>query len=321
MSIDRYRGFQFPHADLAEDVDLDMDRRREILFAEAHLDRWTHWEILGIPWNAPVEDARAAYIEKVKVFHPDRYPGKRLGSYQGRLGKVFRRLTDARDALADEGRRAEYARATAPPAEFARMEARKLEDERRAQERRGRLARQNPLLARAGRVQELVRRGKEAFEAGRFAAAANDLLLAQGMDPRNEELARLAADARRKATLTRANESFQAGLEAEVAERWPSALERYQEALAAEPGHVRAAAHGVRAAIALGDLAVARALAHAALKADPASGLAHEAIGRVLEAEGNAKEAKRELETALELDPRLEGAKERLKKLRWSFLR
>lgn len=320
MAIDRYSGFVFPPVALAEDVDLDPERRREILFTEAQLGRWTHWEVLGIAWNAPAAEARAAYVEKVKVFHPDRYPGKRLGSYKARLGQIFRRLTEARDVLVDE-RRAEYVRATAPPAEFAKMEARKLEDERRAQERRARLGRQNPLLARAERVQELVRRGREAFEAGRFAAAANDLLLAQGMDPKNLEIAALASDAKRKAGATKASEIFQAGLEAEVAERWTTALERYREALEADPGHVRSAAHGARAAIALGDLRAARTLATAALEADPRAGIAHEAIGRVLEAEGNTKEARRELEAALELDPRLEGAKERLKKLRWSFLR
>ena len=50
------------------------------------------------------------------------------------------------------------------------------------------------------------------------------------------------------------------------------------------------------------------------------SAVALETLGFVLEAEGNKKEAKRALERAVELDPGLERAKERLKKLRWSFL-
>ena len=57
-------------------------------------------------------------------------------------------------------------------------------------------------------------------------------------------------------------------------------------------------------------------LATAAVKSGPRSGAAHEALGVVLEAEGNKREARKELERALELDPRLEGAKERLRKLR-----
>jgi tetratricopeptide (TPR) repeat protein len=320
VSVDRYQGFSFDPADLSEDVDLDVERRHEILFTDARLARWTHWEALGIPWNAPVADARAAYLERVKVFHPDRYPGKRLGSYRARLERVFRAITAARDVLADEGRRAAYARTTAPPQEAARLEARRLEDDRRSEERRARLARTNPLLARAGRVQDLVRRGKAALAEGSFQAAANDLALAQGLDPRNGELAALAAEALKKAGAAKASALFRKGLEAEVVGRIPAALDAYREALQHDPRHVRAASAAAKAALAVGDLASARALAAAALAAGPRAAVAHEVHGLVLEAEGNKKEARKALEKAIELDPRLEGAKERLKRLRWSFL-
>jgi len=48
--------------------------------------------------------------------------------------------------------------------------------------------------------------------------------------------------------------------------------------------------------------------------------MAHEALGMVLEAQGDKKEARRALEKALELDPRLDTVKERLRKLRWGIL-
>ncbi len=307
-------------AALAEDVELDVERRREILVAEGRVGRWTHWEALGLPWDAPVADARAAYLERVRVFHPDRYPGKRLGSYRARLDRVFRAITAARDVLADEARRAAYARATASPEEVARLEVRRLDDERRSEERRARLAKANPLVARAGRVQELVRRGKAALAQGEFQAAANDLALAQGLDPRNAELAPLAAEARKRAVAGKANDLFRKGLEAEALGRVPAALDAYREALQHDPRHVRAAAAAAKAALGVGDLASARTLAAAALEAGPGAAVAHEAQGLVLEADGNRKEAKRALAKALELDPRLETARARLKKLRWSFL-
>jgi curved DNA-binding protein CbpA len=311
---DRYQGFVFLPADLAEDVDLDVDRRKEILYADGSLARWTHWQVLGIPWNAPGATAKAAYLEKVKIFHPDRYPGKRLGSYRARLERVFRRLTEARDVLSDEGKRAVYARTTAPPEEFARLEARKLEDERRSAERRARITRSNPLLQRAGRIGELVERGRAALAEGRFAQAAADLVLAQSMDPANGELAALAAEAKRKAGVVKATELFRKGVEAEALGKAAAALEAYREALDADPTNVRAAAHGAKTAVELGEVSAARELADRALKAGPRSGVAFEAHGLVLEAEGNKKEARRAL------DPALERAKERLKKLRWSFL-
>lgn len=320
MSVERYKGFVFSPADLSEDVDVDVERRKEILFADAHLASWTHWEVLGLPWNAAAAAAKAAYLEKVKVFHPDRYAGKRLGSFRARLERVFRRITEARDVLADEAKRLAYARASAPPEEFARTEARKLEDERRSEERRARLARQNPLLSRATRVNELVQRGKAALAESRFAQAANDLQLAQGMDPQNREIAALTAEARKKAAVAKGAELLRKGLAAEAVGNAGGALAAFREALEADPTLTRAAAQGAKAAAQLGDLTAARELVDAALRAGPRSGVAHEALGLVLELEGNRKEAKKALERALELDPTLEGAKERLKKLRWGFL-
>ncbi len=302
-------------AALAEDVDIDAERRRRILEAEESVDRWTHWEALGLEWNAPTAAVKAAYIELVKVFHPDRYSGKRLGSYRARLEKVFKRITDARDELADERRRAEYARKTAPATEFTRLEARRLEDERRGEERRARLTKQNPLMKRAGRVQELLKRGKAALGDGKFSAAANDLSLAEGLDPKNPAIAQLAAEARRKAAEAKAGDLVLKGLGNELLGNFALALEQYREALDLDPTHVRAAAQAAKAAAAMGDLASARALATAAVKTSPRSAFAHEALGVVLTIEGNKKEARRELERAVELDPALESARERLKKL------
>jgi curved DNA-binding protein CbpA len=320
VSIDRYEGFVFAAAALAEDVDLDVGRRKEILFADAHLARWSHWEVLDLPWNAPAAAAKAAYLEKAKLFHPDRYAGRRLGSYRARLERIFRKVTAARDVLGDEAKRAAYAQASASPEEFARREARRLDDERRAEERRARLARHNPLLARTARVTELVRRGKAALAEGRFGQAANDLIVAQGLDPQNAAVSALAAEARKKAAAAKGLELFRNGLEAEALGNASAALASYREAIEADPANARAAAHGARTAAQLGDAAGARALVDGALRTNPRSALVHEALGIVLELEGNKKDARKAFERALELDPKLDSAKERLKKLRWGFL-
>jgi curved DNA-binding protein CbpA len=321
VSADRYRGFSFDEAALAEDVDLDAGRRRDILFAEGRAATATHWEVLDIPWNASGDQARAAYLEKVKVFHPDRYPGKRLGSFRARLERAFRRLTEAREALSDEARRVAYARATAPPEEFARLEARKLEDERRSAERRARLARQNPLVGRAQRIAELVSRGKEALAADRLSQAAADLQIALSLDPVNAEVKALAAEARKRAGAAKAGELYDRGLQADMGGNAAGALAAYRLALEADPGHARAAARGALSALQLADLASARELAQAALRAGPSLAAAHEAAGAVALAEGDKAEARRLLERAVELDPKLDTAKERLKKLRWGFFR
>jgi len=320
VSQDRYQGMVFNPADLAEEVDLDLDRRKEILYAEARLAKGTHYELLGLPWNAGADAAKAAYVDRVKIFHPDRYAGKRLGTYRPRLERVFRRLTEARDTLVDDGKRAAYAKATAPATEVAKAAARQIEDERRGEERRARLARQNPMLARAGRVAELLARGREALQAGRFQEAANDFGLVATLDPGNKDAGLLAVEARKRAQGGRVQEVIDKATSAEVMGNYGHALAAWRSAVEIDPGSVRAALGGVRAALQVGDATAAREFAAAAVKAAPRHGPAHEALGQALEAAGNKGEAKKLYERALELDPKLDTAKERLKKLRWSFL-
>jgi curved DNA-binding protein CbpA len=310
----------FSPADLAEEAELELDRRLEILYADAHVERWTLWELLGIPWNATVAEAKAAYLAKVKVFHPDRYASARLGRYRPRLERVFRRLTEARDVLTDEGRRDDYARATAPPEEFARSELKRLDDERRTAERRARLARVNPLVARASRVTDVLKRAKDALAAGQFVQAANDFQLVLGLDPDHAEARALALEARRQGAEGRAAERYERGVAAAAVGSWALAVQSFREALELNGFEARAGVQGARAALHLGDTGTARELGEAAVRAAPRSGAAHEALGLALAVAGDARSAKRSLERALELDPELTAAKERLKKLRWSFL-
>jgi tetratricopeptide (TPR) repeat protein len=320
VSGDRYQGHLFNPADLSETVDIDVDRRKAILFAEAMLAEWTHWQVLGLPWNASVEAVRAAYIEQVKIFHPDQYSGQKLGSYRTRLERVFRRVTEARDVLAAEDERAAYVLATAPALERTRIEARRLEDERRSAERRGRMARHNPLLARAGRISDLMKHGRDMLAAGSFGQAANDFQLVTSLDQGNAEAAGLAAEARKKATAARVAECIDKGRAAEAMGAWQAALAAYRSALEVEPSSIRALVLASRAALELGDVGAARDFAEQAVRAQPRSAVAHEALGAALEAAGKRSDAKKALERAVEIDPRLESAKDRLKKLRWSFL-
>ena len=320
MPADRYANFVFFPADLAEEVDLPLELKKEILWTQARLGELDHWSLLGVRWNASGDDVRAAYLEKVKVFHPDRHGGRRLGSYRTRIERIFRALTTARDVLSDEARRGEYARRTAPPEQFARLEAQRLEVEARAGERRARLARSNPLVARATRVQELVARGKQALEEGRFAQAANDLLTAAGLDPRHPEARTLAERARRGAGAERARELYEQAMAAEVVGHRAGALAALREAAALDPASPRYAVAASRAALEAGLQDEARTLAEQAVHAAPREARAYEALGAALHASGAPREARRALERALELDPDLDTARALLRKLRWSFL-
>lgn len=321
MKADRYQGFLFNPADLSEDVDLDVDRRREILYLAAQIDGWTHWQALELPWNASASQARDAYREKAKVFHPDRFQGRRLGAFRPRLERIFRRLTEARDALSDEASRAAYARKTAPPEEVARTAVRSIEDGVRARERRARLARTNPMVSRVARVRELMERGRKAKEEERFGDAARDFLTASALDPTHAEARSLAEDARRRAVAGKARDLWEKARTAELQHDLDRAQMHAEAAVEADPGEPRYLVYVARLALQRGALETARGRAEAAVRAAPALATAHEVLGDVLAARGESGPARKALERALELDAGLDGVRERLRKLRWSFLR
>ncbi len=321
MSDDRHSVPISSAADLAEDVELPPELKTRILALHARLDDSTHWELLGVPWNAPVPAVRAAYLELARVYHPDRHTGRRLGSYLPRIERIFRVLTDARDELCDEERRALYVRKTAPPEEFARIEARRIQDEGRAGERRARLARSNPLVARATRVQELVDHGKRALAEGRFAQAVNDFTTAAGIDPRHAEAHALAEEARRQAGSERVRVLHDEAHAAAAVGHLTEALALLRDALKADPGALRCATAAAGIALRGGKVAEALQFAEQAVRAAPEDAQALELLASAHHAAGDDREARRVARRALELHPERGTTRELMKKLRWSPFR
>jgi tetratricopeptide (TPR) repeat protein len=176
------------------------------------------------------------------------------------------------------------------------------------------------MLARADRITTLMKHGREMLAAGHHVQAANDFQLAASLDPGNTEAGPLAAAARKKGLEFRVNECLEKAHAAEAMGSWQAALAAYRAAIEIDPAHIRSMVLASRAALMLGDAGGARGLAEQAIKVQPRSAVAHEALGLALEAGGQKGDARKSLERAVEIDPRLDSAKERLKKLRWSFL-
>jgi curved DNA-binding protein CbpA len=94
--------------ELDEDVDLERERRRQILDTYHQLEVWSYYRLLGIAPDADKAAIRAAYFELSRVFHPDTMFRKRLGSYKPKMEAIFRRLTEAYQVLGKAKLRAAY---------------------------------------------------------------------------------------------------------------------------------------------------------------------------------------------------------------------
>lgn len=310
-----------------EVVELPDERRREILELEAKLGSSNLFEILGVPAGAPVDDVKAAFRDASRKFHPDRYFGKKLGSFKGRLDKIFRRLVEAHQTLSDAAKRQAYldanpalravARGHAQSPDSPEVHSPKSEAEAaRDAERRARLAR-HPYLLKAGKVQELVAKAREAIGKKEYSQAFTFLNQASQGDPQNLEVKAMLADVRKLNDIQRAEMSFAHGQEALARMDEGLALQAFK--LAANSGHAMAA---FKVAGLLerrgGDLREVTSFAQKAVELDPKSPEFRVLLGRLLDGAGMKALAKKHFEEALRLDPDHPDVKKHVKK-RWPF--
>jgi curved DNA-binding protein CbpA len=319
-------------AALCEEVDLPAERKKEILDLERALDRLNHFEVLGLRPGASAEEARKAYYDASRRYHPDRYFGKNLGSFRARVERIFRRLTEAYDTLNDSEKRAAFFKAhpalaapapalepTAAPAAPPSSPGAQAPDPSRIAERRARMAR-HPYLARQARLHELLERARGHIARGEPALAYTDLNTAAQLDPQNKEIAQLLAEARRRHEAARGQAELTRALALQGQGDFQGALEHARAALELDRSHLGAHLLAVRLILALGeDTKELRALAQRAVELAPKDPEAHLLLGSILLDAGLKKLAKKHLEEALALGPQNAEAKRLLKKLRWPF--
>jgi len=99
-----------PVTELVEDVEIDGVLQERIIQAFHRSDKLNHYELLGVAMDAERAEIRKAYFALSKVFHPDAYYGKRLGSFKPKMEVVFRKVTDAYEAVGRAKKREAYDR-------------------------------------------------------------------------------------------------------------------------------------------------------------------------------------------------------------------
>lgn len=239
--------------DRQEDVDLDAEQRRYVLELHSNLDRLTHYELLGVATDADKKTIKQAFYRLAGVLHPDRYFGKRLGSYRAKLEAIFTRVSFAAETLSNAQRREEYDAeigvvrasrpAPTPPPPGPPSSPSQGESE---VERKRRVARE-ALNARFGdvgaRAQERKASARAHASAAAAARAAGDLVrateslrLACTFAPEDRALAaEYERTAREAAALVAASHERQAQIEERYG-HWANAAASWRRVLDAKPG-------------------------------------------------------------------------------------
>ncbi|MFW2389110.1 MAG: J domain-containing protein [Polyangiales bacterium] len=99
-----------PAAQLIEDVDIGEALQEQINETFLRADKLNHYELLGVTVDADRKEIRKAYFALSKTFHPDSYFGKHLGTYKSKMEVIFRKVTDAYEAVGRVEKREAYDR-------------------------------------------------------------------------------------------------------------------------------------------------------------------------------------------------------------------
>jgi len=93
---------------LTEDCDLTLEQKRAIIAKHVSLSKGNLFDLLEVAADVDKRALRTAYFRLSKDFHPDRFYGKRLGSYHRRLTDIFEMVSKAWSILEDDDRREDY---------------------------------------------------------------------------------------------------------------------------------------------------------------------------------------------------------------------
>lgn len=93
---------------LEDGIQISEDKQREIHELYYSLDGLEFYELLSLHPGCATKDVQRAYRKVSMRYHPDRFYGKKLGSYMGKLEAIFRHLSNVVEYLSDDEERAAY---------------------------------------------------------------------------------------------------------------------------------------------------------------------------------------------------------------------
>lgn len=225
--------------ELDEDVEIELDRRRYLFDAYAQLATITHYALLGVARTADEKAIKNAYYRLSGLVHPDRYFGKRLGSYKPKLEAIFTQLSVAYEVLSSPEKREQYdadldeAAAHRTPGE---TQAAAPVDPRLVAKRQAALALlKETFAAGKAKAQHYVDAAVRARASGDIAAAADAYRSALTYAANDPDIKRAYEETQQAASAKLGESHIRKAMLEERFGRWAAAAESWQRAMAVKP--------------------------------------------------------------------------------------
>ena len=290
-------------------MDLAPERQREIVGLLESLSAGDPREVLGVPATATVEEAKAAYFALARRFHPDQFFRKRLGTFQGKVEQIFTQLTRAFQEIAREEISGVRNTAAAAPEQLRVAAPDELPEFADALPE---LATDGPQIG--GRPRE---RFAKSLERGNFEWAAAALAVLEVEEPHSLDVPKMRLELIRCQNESAAKIEFVKGTVAHKKREWNEAYKHFEKASALDPRNATYVERAARTPAFQGEIKEAKQLAERAVELKPDDANCHTTLGNAFHKAGMERNAKREFETALKLDPKQDFARSQMRKLWW----
>ncbi len=309
--------------ELEPEIDLDIETQKKILSLYKQLDELTHYQLLGVDRRAKSKEIKRAYFKVSKDYHPDSYFRKNIGTFKRKVNALFKAISNAYDVLSNEQKRLAYD-ATLPyeptPEEMEeakRKEEAQARDQRLREERKKRLLKRMPMARRKAQARQHFEEAKTARADRDVLKANNEIRIALSLDPDNSTYEAFLQEVAPSASTIRADKEYKRGRYEESMGNDEGALAAYLSALEINPEESRALHRA--AVLMLGmkkELKTALTFARKALQLSPDEKDVIKVTADLYLALEMYKNALREYNKYLKLDPFDEKVIERVKQLR-----
>lgn len=199
---------------LAEEVDLPTELKRQVLYLHGNLHRLDYYRLLAVERGAEIRDLKLAFRKRTKIFHPDRYFRRDVGSFGPRITELYKVVSQAYDVLSDPSKRRLYD-----------LTLRQMEE----------AAGGRRTVSRTQHAERLYHEAKRLLTLGDYQAAETALAQACELEPQEE---RYRAQLQRVRVLFQrmaASASYARALPALRAGRWDEAVAPLRETVALLP--------------------------------------------------------------------------------------
>lgn len=313
---------------LDEALDLDLNVQRRVLEFESCLGLPYH-ELLGVPKGSDAKVVKRAYFKLSKEFHPDRYFRREVGSYAGRLDRIFKKVLEAHEMLSDpelcrvenhvEDSTEGVASAVAEPAAAgesvsapAPPEAESVAETKQAPRplsKLDRLRQRMPFkidpVAIAGRrvkAEEIFQAARRSQEVGKFNEAEANIRIAISFDPTRTDFKEALGGLRLESAGARATKLLAAPSERMTDSDLREALTLLEDVLIYRPHDPQLNERAARVCLQLKKYEVAEDYAQTLVERCPDVAQHHALLGTICRAAGKRDAAVREFEAALKYD-------------------